>query len=40
MRIWKEIVSLPFYPDLENKKIAYIIDCLKKFDNKINNGKI
>jgi len=30
--IWKEIVSLPFFPNLENKKINYIINCLKKFD--------
>tara|TARA_Y100000590_G_scaffold142531_1_gene163593 strand:+ start:10449 stop:11603 length:1155 start_codon:yes stop_codon:yes gene_type:complete len=34
-KIWKQIISLPFYPDLENKKIDYIIKCLKIFDNKI-----
>lgn len=40
MKIWKEIVSLPFYPDLENKKIDYIIKCLKIFDKKIKYEKI
>ncbi len=35
-KIWKEIVSLPFFPDLENKKINYIIKCLKNFDKKLN----
>jgi perosamine synthetase len=40
MSVWKEIVSLPFYPDLDDKKINYIIDCLKVFDKKIENGKI
>ena len=29
-KIWKEIVSFLFFPDLENKKkINYIIKCLK-----------
>ena len=32
MKVWKNIVSLPFFPDLENKKINYIINCLNKFD--------
>ena len=36
LKIWKQIISLPFYPDLENKKIDYIIKCLKKFDQKFN----
>ncbi len=36
MTIWKKIVSLPFFPDLENKKIDYIINCLKSFDKKFN----
>ena len=35
MKIWKEIVSLPFFPDLENKKINYIINCLKQFYKKL-----
>ena len=35
LEIWKEIVSLPFFPDLEDKKISYIINCLKTFDKKI-----
>ena len=33
-KIWKEIVSLPFFPDLENNKIDYVIKCLKIFDKK------
>ncbi len=35
MAIWKEIVSLPFFPDLGKKEINYIINCLKSFDKKI-----
>ena len=34
MKIWKEIISLPFFPDLTNKKINYIIKCLVSFDKK------
>lgn len=30
--IWKEIVSLPFFPDLESKKIEHVIKCLRSFD--------
>ena len=36
MQIWKKIISLPFYPDLDDKKINYIVNCLKIFDKKIN----
>ena len=39
MKIWKQIVSLPFYPDLKSNKIKYIINCIKKFDNKIENNE-
>ena len=35
IKIWKEIVSLPFYPDLNDQKINYIINCLKSFDKKM-----
>ena len=34
LKVWKEIVSLPFFPDLDNKKLDYIIKCLKLFDEK------
>lgn len=34
-KVWKEIISLPFYPDLEEKKIKYIINCLTDFDRNI-----
>ena len=34
MKVWKEIVSLPFFPDLTNKKVDYIIKCLISFDKK------
>lgn len=33
--IWKKIVSLPFFPDLNEKQIQYIIQNLKKFDNEV-----
>jgi len=39
MKIWKKMISLPFFPDLENQKIDYIINCLKNFDEKINKRK-
>ena len=39
MKVWKNIVSLPFFPDLENKKINYIINCINQFDKKINKFK-
>ena len=32
---WKKIISLPFFPDLEQKNINYIINCLKTFDKKL-----
>ena len=31
-QIWKKIVSLPFFPDLKDKEINYVIKCLKDFD--------
>lgn len=34
LKIWKEIVSLPFFPDLDDKKIDYIIKNLEIFDRK------
>lgn len=40
MSVWRKIVSLPFYPDLDDKKINYILNCLKVFDKKVTNGKI
>ncbi len=33
--IWKEIVSLPFFPDLENEKIEQVIKCLRSFDKNL-----
>ena len=35
MKIWKEIFSLPFYPDLENKNINFTINRIKQFDRMI-----
>lgn len=32
---WKKIISLPFFPDLNKKKVDYIINCLKTFDKKL-----
>lgn len=34
-RIWKELLTLPLYPDLRNKEVDFIIEEIKKFDNKI-----
>ena len=31
----EKIISLPFFPDLEQKNINYIINCLKTFDKKL-----
>ncbi|MDB9761146.1 DegT/DnrJ/EryC1/StrS family aminotransferase [Pelagibacteraceae bacterium] len=35
MIIWKQMVSLPFFPDLKEKEIDYIIKNLNKFDKKL-----
>ena len=35
LNIWKEIVSLPFFPDLRKKEINFILRCLKQFDERI-----
>jgi dTDP-4-amino-4,6-dideoxygalactose transaminase len=32
--VWKELVSLPFYSDLKNNEISYIIKALREFDDK------
>lgn len=34
LKIWKEIVSIPFFPDLKKQEVNYILDCLKSFDKK------
>ena len=38
LKVWKEKVSLLFFPDLDDKEINYIIKCLKLFDKKNSNG--
>ncbi|MCJ7787027.1 DegT/DnrJ/EryC1/StrS family aminotransferase, partial [Patescibacteria group bacterium] len=27
----KEVISLPIYPELTNKEVKYVIDCIRKF---------
>ena len=34
-QIWRKIVSLPFFPDLKDKEINYVIKCLKDFDKQL-----
>ena len=31
-RISKEVISLPIYPELTNKEVKYVIDCIRKFN--------
>ena len=33
LRIWKELVSLPLFPDLKKNQVKYIIQILINFDN-------
>ena len=34
LKVWKELVSLPFFPDMNFKQVEYIIRSIKEFDNK------
>ena len=40
LKIWKEIVSLPFFPELNNNQIDYVIKSLCQFDYLQKNKKI
>jgi perosamine synthetase len=33
-RVWKEILSLPIYPDMGRKEIDYIVNCINKYFTK------
>lgn len=30
-RIWKELVTLPLFPDLTNEEVAYIVNCIQSY---------
>jgi perosamine synthetase len=30
-RVWKEILSLPIYPDMGSEEIGYIVNCIKRY---------
>ena len=34
LNVWKNLVSLPFFPDLNKKQINYIVKSLKDYDSK------
>ena len=33
LRIWKELVSLPLFPELKKTEVKYVTDVVKNFDN-------
>lgn len=33
-KVWKRVLTLPFYPDMSNKDIAYVIKYIRRFFNK------
>ena len=35
LEVWKEIVVLPFFPELKNNEINFVIKALCQFDSKI-----
>jgi len=35
LKVWTEIVSLPFFPELKNNQINFVIKALREFDDKI-----
>ena len=34
LNIWKELVTIPTYPNMTNKQLRYVINNLKDFDRK------
>ena len=34
LKVWKELISLPFFPDIKMKQVEYIIRAIREFDNK------
>ncbi len=34
LNVWKELFSLPFFPDIKNSQIDYVIKSVKEFDRK------
>ena len=35
LKIWKELVTVPTFPELTDKQLHYVIKCIREFDNKI-----
>ena len=35
LKIWKDLVTVPTFPELTDKQLNYVIKCIKEFDNKI-----
>jgi len=36
LKIWKELATVPTYPNMTNSQLNYVIKCLKFFDKKLN----
>ena len=34
LKIWKELFSLPFFPDIKKSQIEYVIKAVREFDKK------
>ena len=35
LKVWKEFVTVPTFPKMNDKKVYFVIKCLREFDNKI-----
>jgi len=35
LRVWKELVTLPCFPDMKNQEVNYIINAIKEFDRRL-----
>ena len=35
IRVWKELVTLPCFPDMKNQEVNYIINTIKVFDKQL-----
>ena len=35
LKVWKELVTLPCFPDMKNQEVNYVIKIIKEFDNAI-----
>ena len=32
LKVWKELVTLPCFPDMKDQEVNYIINAIKEFD--------